>query len=573
MSTAVLIVVALAAGPQDPQPPAPPVTPSATTVAQPTGGTSTAPPLRWPSFFTLHVENDSAPGAGDDDSYTQGLELHTAAPRDWPVVTRATRALWQWLPNSSSETPELAANNLVIGQTMFTPHNLLTYFPSPADRPYVAHLYAGMETTLARLNETTEVNDDGTLGRTYKPARLTLTVLAGMIGPAAFGRDAQSGWHVLRENRLVKGWFSQSDNEPQLNVRAAYDHIPLRSPELRRFSTDLTLSEELALGTTQTQAGGGATLRIGYNLSGFPATGIAQRALRVPSQAPRRFEVALQAGARGRYYARNTFIAGTFRDPTELETVRGVSEVSVGAELRWKHWRTTYQVVQRSKEYSPVPDGLPSSHRFVAVNISREPWEGDTGTPSTRFDWLKNGARANLRFGRGWSSVKPDRPLDPDPSLAASLGLEHAVTIGKVRMSVGFEQSGVGREEGQPNGALTHSDLFVTARAFTLGWEPTPAGSRHKLQVRAGGGRAAVKLQVTPDTRTFREPEPIGRVDGGRVWLGGIRYALRVGRPVSFVLDLSRNGIRSDDAAVSRADSTALTFGLQIHPWSRDTTR
>ena len=147
------------------------------------------------------------------------------------------------------------------------------------------------------------------------------------------------------------------------------------------------------------------------------------------------------------------------------------------------------------------------------------------------------------------------------------------MTIGKARLSVGFEQSGVGREEGQPNGAPSHSDLFLTARAFTLGWEPTPAGSRHKLQVRAGGGRAAVKLQVTPDTRTLREPEPFDRVDGGRVWLGGIRYAFRVGRPLSFVLDLSRNRIRSDDAVVSRADSTALTFGIQIHPWSRDTTR
>lgn len=57
------------------------------------------------------------------------------------------------------------------------------------------------------------------------------------------------------------------------------------------------------------------------------------------------------------------------------------------------------------------------------------------------------------------------------------------------------------------------------------------------------------------------------------MWLGGIRYALRVGRSLSFVLDLSRNGIRSDDAVVSRADSTSLTFGIQIHPWSRDTTR
>ncbi len=553
MITSVLLVVALAAAVQDP----PAQGSSASPAASPT----------WQPYFALHVENDSLPGAGADDSYTQGLELHAAATRDWPVIARATRALWRWLPNTSSVTP-LTTNSLVVGQTMFTPHNLITYFPSSQDRPYVSHLYTGFETTLARFEEACDFNEEGALVKCYKPARLTVTALAGFVGPAGLGRDTQSAWHVLRENRLVKGWLvSQSGTEPQVNVRAAYDHIPLRKAK----RADLTLSEEVSLGTTQTFAGGGITLRVGRALTGLPSTQINTRAK--TEKTAEKFEFGLQAGIRGRYYGRNAFIAGSFRDPSQVDTVRGVGEISYGAEVRWKQWRTTYLVVRRSKEYSPVPDALPKAHQFVAINVSREAWTGETGEPWKKLDWLKYGARANLRFGRGYSSADPARPLEHDPALAGSLGLEHAVTIKGLRLSLGYEQAGVGREEGPPGDTGFHSDVFLTARAFTVGWEPTPVSNRHKLQIRAGGGPAAVQLQVIPDTRTLREPEPSEHVERGTAWLGGLRYAFRLGRPLSLVFDVSRSRITSSEGVIRRSDVTAVTFGLQLHPWSRDTGR
>jgi lipid A 3-O-deacylase len=533
---------------------------------------ATAPQDQWQPFFTLHVENDSFPGAGADDSYTQGLDLHVNRDGEWRWLNPLVKKAWNRLPGSRPDDDDVIdARSFVIGQTIMTPHNVITYTPSPADRPFAAFLFVGAEASRIRNDDLTSADPKNPWR--LRPARLTMGVYAGVVGPWALGRDAQSGWHVYRENRLVKGWLEhQLKNEPQLNVRASYDYIPAR---LRKgIDADLTISEEISLGTTQTYAGIGGIARIGYGLSTFPGTTIGYSA--VPS-ATKPFEIGVQAGARARYMARNTFIAGTFGDPTDLDTKHGIVELSGGLEVRWKEWRLTYLMVNRSQEFSPVPPELPTEHRFVAVNISREQWTGTCDGGLCGFSaWLGSkidprwrDLRMNLRFGRGYGDVQPDRIADPYPSLAVNLGAEYNIRLKGIGFGIGLERAGVGREGGPPTTAPEHTDLFLMATPITASVQLLPARFRHQLQLRIGRGSAKTKLQTVPDTGALVEPETSEVEEKGNSVLGGVRYSFQLARPLSLVLDVSRNRIKTDKTLVESATSTAITFGIQIHPWSR----
>lgn len=529
---------------------------------------------QWQPYFTLHIENDSTfPGAGTDDSYTQGLDLRVNRESKKSWLSPLVEKVWNRIPGSQPKGDGVVdSTSLLIGQTIMTPHNVITYQPSRFDRPFAAYLYVGAEATRVRLHDRVSLPDAKEEWR-LQPARLTMGLYGGVIGPVALGRDLQSGWHVRGGNRLVKGWHTQLDNEPQLNFRAAYDHIAARGAFLpngviKDLKVDLTLSEEIAIGTTQICAGAGATLRAGFGLGTFPGTTIGISAVR--SESPK-FGLGVQAGAKIRYMARNAFIEGTLYDPTDLDLNNKVTELSVGGELRWKEWRLTYLLIERSQEFSPVPGDLPTKHRFGAVNFSREPWgEGCDGQCIGTVGRILSGTRANLRFGRGSSVVRPYHPVDPDPSLAVNIGAEYNFRPVKwVGLAAAVEQAGIGREGGPPQGGV-HSDLFLTALPITIGIEPTPQNSRHKVQLRLGKGLSRAQLQTAPDTGSLREPpttEIPEKPERGRATLVGLRYSLQIAKPMSLVADVSRSRITSDETLVETATLTAFTFGFQLHPW------
>src|SRR5688572_6352325 len=162
------------------------------------------PPPQTPPFdskwfrptFTLRIENDSIRPGASDDSYSQGLELRVGLAREQPL--RWLPLTWlRWKPSKGDQFFE--GTNFQIGQTIFTPHNIITYHPRPDDRPFGAFLYAGVESI--RLRRSWKKNipqlnpEDG--DRVWKPRRLALSLNVGMIGTVAGGREAQSSFHVL----------------------------------------------------------------------------------------------------------------------------------------------------------------------------------------------------------------------------------------------------------------------------------------------------------------------------------------------------------------------------------------
>lgn len=510
----------------------------------------------WQPQFSFHFENDSLPGAGTDDSYTQGLELRVRRGEGWRLIEPLLRPLWTKDPNDIFER----TGSAILGQTILTPHNVITYAPSRIDRPFAGFLYAGIEAS--RIREDPVLVNEGTPEeRTLGRERLSAIATLGIVGPLAGGRDAQSGVHILRENRMAKGWLvSQLGNQPQFNIRLVREVMPLRIAD----NVDVTAMQEVTLGTTQTYAGLGGTVRIGRGLSSFPAGVIAYSASSTPRK---RLEITAQASVRWRLMAHNAFVGGLLGRPGDLKTERSVVDLGGGFEARWKAWRFSHMVVRRTQEFSPLPPGVPKKHRFVALNVSREHWSEE---PSERFDWLKDGLRLNFRLGRASSSVSPAFPAAHTPPLAAGLGIEHSLWSG--RFSVGYETTSTGREPGPPApGQLTHDDLFLIAKALTVGWEPTRVTSRHKLQIRTGGGFATAKLQTTPDTGALLEPEPVNIIEQGRSLVAGVRYSYRLGRPLSLTADATAARLLVNRQLVRRADFFSFTLGVQIHPWDRDT--
>ena len=147
--------------------------------------------------FTGQEENDQfALNHRSDRSYTNG-----------------TRLLWDWIPADGS-TMKRAARRLCYGdkdcrtrvtlgamQTMYTPENLACERPIPGDRPYAAWLAA-----LAMA--------DANAGNTIDHVEL----YAGIIGPHAYGKQAQTFVHRSRGYQLPMGWQNQISDRPGLEA-------------------------------------------------------------------------------------------------------------------------------------------------------------------------------------------------------------------------------------------------------------------------------------------------------------------------------------------------------------------
>ena len=485
--------------------------------------------------FVLRIENDSIRFIGSaDDSYTQGLSLHVTRKGQWGFLRKPL----DWVAPGGSDR----GSSFTIGQTIFTPHNIVTYAPAPGDRPFAGYLWVGAASSATRRRS--PANPLLSLAA-QRARRVSLEVDAGLVGPWAGAHTAQAAFHVLRESRIPKGWDTQLANRPQINgilrledqwVRAerCVTHEGIKLP---RTWFDLTTDARLAAGTTQSYAALGGTVRFSlYDLQTFPATSIpfaVAQASPPPTTTPE-FGFSVVVGGEVRGLANNKFLDAPDIDPRHLLT-----EWRFGLELWWRHWQLSYLQVNRSREfesYQPLPD----RHSFATIQISRAyAWKE---TPEG-LDWLK-GVRANLRLGRGRSGLEPGVPADPHISLAASWGVEVPVWR---RLVVSWEKTGVAREQGPPGAsacdgvpAPCHEDTFLLDNAFALGLELLPKTSRFGAQVRGGLGPGRIKHQELPDTGSLYEPNHdtfAETTHGGLGKLVGARLSWRVGHHLSLALD------------------------------------
>ena len=231
-----------------------------------------APVTYYPRRFSLTDENDAF-GGSSDSSYTQGLRVSWDVG-SWPSW-KTVSDVFPWvsgaflLPRVGRNPPRYGCDEATprpcgalrfsIGQTMYTPPDLVDMNLNPTTRPYVGHLFV----SAAAIEKFTQFV-------------VTSELQVGIVGPAAGARQTQSLAHWINawEAPRPLGWQHQLKNSFQASIRNSYAGTLLEfcangcngsRRELRLF--DVGSDAEVLLGWPMTRFSAGASARIGF---GFP---------------------------------------------------------------------------------------------------------------------------------------------------------------------------------------------------------------------------------------------------------------------------------------------------------------
>ncbi|SOD11217.1 lipid A deacylase LpxR family protein [Pedobacter xixiisoli] len=179
--------------------------------------------------FGFKSDNDAYLWYGQDRYYTNGLFVYFRRAVDQQKLKR----------NLEKATYEISA-----GQKMY--NALSGYRPDPAthDRPFAAHLYGGLQTSLFYKNE----------------SLLKVGVNFGTVGPDALGEEAQDLLHRIVGFYQVQGWDYQIANDFAANANVQFAKLLHRSSD---NVVDFTLDTYANLGTTYNGAGVGVVFRAG----------------------------------------------------------------------------------------------------------------------------------------------------------------------------------------------------------------------------------------------------------------------------------------------------------------------
>ena len=300
--------------------------------------------------FSTYIENDLF--AGTDRYYTSGVKLSWSSAdlekfSDTPYASPFL-PLFEMLPYINETGYQ---KNLVfaLGQNIYTPDDTETSLLVENDRPYAGWLYFGT-------------------GVVWKNAdvRNSLVMDIGVVGPWAYGQEAQRLVHDLRGLGHPNGWDHQLHNE--LGVSLVYERMWRWPRHDRRSGLDWELLPHAgaALGNVYTYANLGAELRAGLNLpDDFGTASIGPSATTSTpvdgKMAADRswFDLGLYVFARadGRAVARNIFLDGnTFGDSHSVGHNPFVADLSVGVAINITNTKIAYALVYRTKEFSAQQD-------------------------------------------------------------------------------------------------------------------------------------------------------------------------------------------------------------------------
>lgn len=536
----------------------------------PTGPVSAQGDTGWTTYW----ENDSfVLFGGSDRSYTNGLRLVWGGGSS-PVRTFRgdLERAWErraWVGRFSETTSAWA-----VGQNFFTPSTITDYEVDPRDRPFAGIAYAGL-----RLDTTGKPS--ALADARVRPSGLSFTrrhsleVNVGMLGAASGDRVFQTFAHVLRENRIPKGWRHQLPHEPYVAVSSSW------RMRIGWHFLDVTPHVGAHLSTVQTYPYAGATLRVGFNMSDFPS--LLVRSTAIPERQRPDWEVALVTGVEGRAMAHNAFVEGGFRSDSEGVPAEAlVGDWRVGFSVRVTDWRLTWTQVRRSPEIDDESNPFRRFHDYGSVSFGYEPGRR---TAADREGTLLGGLIDDVLAPalRGFLLEAGTGPADATGAagaLASRFGV--AKRFWNDRVAVGGEIAGMGREFGPPPfPGGDHEDLFLVNKLITARLVPFGELGPGRLHVRAGAGRGLHKRQVTPGEpgpRPVADPCPPGTVlepddmrycngsETGFGWMLGAGYWLGLpGDQASLGVDYAWNTIRLDEP-LEPMDFAIVTLGFQWHP-------
>ena len=280
---------------------------------------------------TLTVENDSF--LTTDRHYTHGTRLSYLHARGWePVANFLNR-----FPRGGLENLEKTGLGLALGQNIYTPAEIEIPSLIPDDRPYAGWMYAGLIFQRVGTRGDIAIND-------YVELDL------GIVGPEAFGREAQTRWHEIVKARRPRGWDHQLDTEPAINLHMQRSWRFRADVDQKGWGTDLVPVLGTTVGNIAVFGTVGSQIRFGYNLPGTVFTSTTLPPLFLEPR--KKWGTYLFGDIEGKAVARNIFVDGnTFTSSHGVNGTMFVGEFRIGATYYRSWFEMTAMYVFRTKEF------------------------------------------------------------------------------------------------------------------------------------------------------------------------------------------------------------------------------
>jgi lipid A 3-O-deacylase len=267
----------------------------------------------------------------------------------------------------SSENPEWATDifdairvrdfieggriGFAIGHNIYTPEDTATSNLVTDDRPYAGWLSGAISLNAQR----SDVRD-------------TVELDVGVVGPAAFGRQVQNGFHDIIGVGHSNGWGHQLDNEQGVMLVAERQW---RTALSRPFGLELDVIPRLggSLGNVMTFGAGGATFRLGQDLDVDFGPPMIHPSLSGFDALDKRSRISwyVFAGGQVRAVARDIFLDGnTFSDSHSVDKKHFVADAQLRVAVIYEGIRIALTQVLRTRAF----EGQRQADRFGASSVS-----------------------------------------------------------------------------------------------------------------------------------------------------------------------------------------------------------
>ncbi|NJL27007.1 MAG: lipid A deacylase LpxR family protein [Thermoanaerobaculia bacterium] len=313
---------------------------------------------RW-SGWQFQGENDAlALFSGSDEHYTNGIRFAMVRnPKNNPDWVGSFHE-W-YCARFCGRQAYRSTLGWSFGQNLFTPDDISIETLIPDDRPYAAVLYGSLFVDFIDDHET---------------VKQTVELQIGIVGPEAGGEWLQTEFHELIDDELPQGWDNQLAFEPIVNLNYRHENrvILVGDKSLGLANVDVIPQWGFGFGNLMTRFNLGGTLRLGWNIGGFPQADIvnvfgggSERDVR------KKFEAYVFVGAEGRAVLRNLMLDGnTFKDSHHVDKRPGVYDLRGGFFVRYEKWQFNYTFVSRSQEFDPARGDHDGRHDYGSFTLS-----------------------------------------------------------------------------------------------------------------------------------------------------------------------------------------------------------
>ena len=320
-----------------------------------------------PGTLNLYFENDLF--AETDQNYTNGLRVSLVSPdlenfQQEFIDNPQLQQLFEWLnpklerfhpdiPGDVTDETVKSSRRIVVslGQTIYTPETIDATELLEDERPYAGWLYLGVAYHARNRNRLR-----------------TVGVNLGIVGPAAFGQEAQDLIHDLRGFSRFQGWDNQLENEP--GVQLLYEYKAKLISNTQGFGYDLITHYGGSFGNIAIYANAGAEVRAGWNIpDDFGTSALRPGGDNSAPDGELRSGLGfhLFASSDVRLVAQDIFLDGnTFSNSHSVAKEHLVADVALGASLVYDTFKLSFARVIRSKEFK----GQPDNHNYGSLSLS-----------------------------------------------------------------------------------------------------------------------------------------------------------------------------------------------------------